>query len=71
MSKVFTVFLVTSFLITQCKTPTNELSEDSFSNPSTENRPLALWPWLNGYVDTTKMVYELEEISKSKNIGSG
>jgi len=60
--KIITLLFVAVFLITQCKIPTNELSEDSFFNPSTENRPLALWPWLNGYVDTTKMVYELEEM---------
>src|SRR5690349_2427267 len=40
----------------------NVLSEESFKNPPLENRPLALWAWLNGYVDTTKMVYELEQM---------
>ena len=50
----------------QCSSPeeaskSNELLE-GFVNPSTENRALALWPWLNGYVDTTQLVYELEEM---------
>ena len=31
-------------------------------NPPIENRPLAFWDWLNGYVDTVSMVYELEEM---------
>ena len=41
--------------------------EEGFINPVTENRPLALWPWLNGFVDTTKLVYELEEM-KNKGL---
>lgn len=40
------------------------LSEDKFWNPPIENRPLALWAWLNGFVDTTKMVYELEQMKE-------
>ncbi|HVT84257.1 MAG TPA: glycosyl hydrolase [Chitinophagaceae bacterium] len=36
--------------------------ESNFLNPPIENRPLAFWPWLNGYVDTNKMVYELNEM---------
>ena len=43
------------------------LSEEEFLNPSKENRPLALWTWLNGYVDTTQLVYELEQM-KSKGM---
>lgn len=39
-----------------------DLLQDSFKNPPVENRPLALWAWLNGFVDTTKLVYELEEM---------
>ena len=60
--KIITVALLTVFLLTQCKKSGNRLLEDGFVNPSTENRPLAFWPWLNGYVDTTKMVYELQEM---------
>ena len=43
------------------------LSEEEFLNPATEYRPLALWTWLNGYMDTTKLVYELEQM-KSKDM---
>src|SRR5665647_213340 len=60
--KIITVTLLTAFLSTQCKKPGNGLLEAGFVNPSIENRPLAFWDWLNGYVDTTKMVYELEEM---------
>ncbi|MFC2121349.1 glycosyl hydrolase [Bacteroidota bacterium] len=60
-----------SFFLTQCNTNTETFSkselEKGFVNPSTENRPLALWPWLNGFVDTTKLVYELEQM-KSKGM---
>ena len=53
-----------SFLFSQCTTnkpPIDELKQ-GFANPSLEHRPLAFWDWLNGYVDTTKLVYELEEM---------
>ena len=40
----------------------NTLSEEEFLSPSKEYRPMALWTWLNGYVDTTQMVYELEQM---------
>ena len=60
--KIITVSLLTVFLLTQSKKSENRLLEDGFANPSIDNRPLAFWPWLNGYVDTTKMVYELEEM---------
>lgn len=62
--KKITILLVTSFLFTQCvtKLPTKGNMEDSFVNPPVENRPLAFWDWLNGYVDTAKMVYELEQM---------
>jgi len=49
-------------LLTQCKPIKTELSEDSFMDPPTENRSLALWTWMKGYVDTAKMVYELKEM---------
>lgn len=41
----------------------NEL-ENGFINPAKENRALALWPWLNGYVDTVKLKYELQEMKE-------
>jgi len=51
-------------LLIQCNTGSSvkESLEEGFLNPSKENRALALWPWLNGYVDTTKLVYELEQM---------
>jgi len=59
-----------SYFLTQCNnignSPKSQL-EEGFVNPTTENRPLALWPWLNGFVDTTKLVYELEQM-KSKGM---
>lgn len=59
------------FYVTSCGTPetqsTDGISEEEFLNPSNENRPLALWTWLNGYVDTTQLVYELEQM-KSKGM---
>ncbi len=36
--------------------------EEGFKDPAIEYRPMALWPWLNGFVDTTRLVYELEEM---------
>jgi hypothetical protein len=38
--------------------------EQAFLHPAVENRPLALWPWLNGFVDTAQLVYELEEMKE-------
>jgi len=60
--KIITFTLITASLFTQCKKTGNGLLENGFVNPSIENRPLAFWDWLNGYVDTAKMVYELEEM---------
>jgi hypothetical protein len=58
--------MVLLFIISSCNSPVERpsgaLSEKEFLNPSTQYRPLALWTWLNGYVDTTQMVYELEEM---------
>jgi hypothetical protein len=62
-----TVFLFwTSFLLVQCTSnvPSVGKLEEGFKNPSIENRPLAFYDWLNGYVDTTKMVFELEEMKR-------
>jgi len=60
------VVLLLFFSFTACKPPEDKsvtrLSEEEFLNPPNENRPLALWTWLNGYVDTTQMVYELEQM---------
>jgi len=58
------IILVALFLFTQCKTklPFKGELEENFRNPPLENRPLAFWDWLNGYVDTTRMVYELKEM---------
>jgi hypothetical protein len=64
-----TILLIVSFLLPACnsESPVNGDLEEGFINPSGENRPLALWPWLNGYVDTSKLVYELEQM-KSKGM---
>jgi len=62
LSKIVAVLLMTAILLTQCENQGNVLSEDHFVNPPIENRPLAFWDWLNGYVDTARMVYELEEM---------
>jgi hypothetical protein len=61
-NKIITVTLITAFLLTQCKKAGNRQLEEGFANPTIENRPLAFWPWLNGYVDTAKLVYELKEM---------
>ena len=64
--KAITVLLATTLLIPRCTTesPISGNLEGGFVNPSRENRPLALWPWSNGYVDTTKLVYELEQMKE-------
>lgn len=68
--KIIIVWLLL-FYVTSCTTPeiqsTGGISEKVFLNPSKEHRPLALWTWLNGYVDTTQLVYELEQM-KSKGM---
>ena len=58
------LLLITTVLLTACNNksiPENNL-ESGFLDPAIENRPMAMWPWLNGFVDTTKLVYELEEM---------
>ena len=64
LSKVITIITIIVVLLFQAnsKTPSFEKLEDSFMNPPVDSRPLAFWDWLNGYVDTVKMVYELEEM---------
>ncbi len=64
------LLLLAPFLLIQCKPPQNELSEEVFANPSVENRPLAFWDWHNGFVDTTRMVHELEQM-KEKGMQGG
>jgi hypothetical protein len=62
--KTIAFLLLTTFLFARCNPDTQAkgILEVEFANPSLENRPLAFWDWLNGYVDTAKMVYELEEM---------
>ena len=64
LAKKIVILLALVFPLSQCKTetPTRGNLESDFLNPPTENRPLAFWDWLNGYVDTTKMAYELNEM---------
>ncbi|KPL11147.1 MAG: hypothetical protein AMS26_20640 [Bacteroides sp. SM23_62] len=64
LGKTITILLATTFLLSQCnsESPTKRNLEAGFINPPLENRPLAFWDWLNGYVDTARMVYELEEM---------
>ena len=50
------------FLTVQCNQPEPGISGESFLNPPVEYRPLAYWDWLNGYIDTARMVHELEEM---------
>ncbi len=59
-----TLLLATVLLFSHCNSdlPSKSQLEKEFKNPPNENRALALWPWLNGYVDTTKLVYELEQM---------
>lgn len=62
--KTIMLVFATVLLVTQCATEKHEnvKLEDGFVHPSIENRPMAFWPWLNGFVDTTRMVYELQEM---------
>lgn len=63
------VVVILPFMILLLTRSTSHLStageqlEDNFIHPPLESRPLAFWDWLNGYVDTAKMVHELEEMS--------
>jgi len=52
------------FIYSKEEQRTNREMEDNFMHPPLENRPMAMWPWLNGYIDTAKLVYELEEMKK-------
>lgn len=42
--------------------PGATLSEEIFRNPSSDYRPLALWTWMNGHIDSVKLIYELEQM---------
>jgi hypothetical protein len=48
----------------QCTPQASDLSEEDFKNPPMEYRPLAYWDWLNGYIDTARLVYELEQMKE-------
>jgi len=59
------ILLITiPFLFLQCNQPETGISRENFMDPPVENRPLAYWDWLNGYIDTTRMVYELEQMKE-------
>ncbi|NHE58198.1 glycosyl hydrolase [Cyclobacterium plantarum] len=68
MDVILSLLLVLSinFSFSACS-PTEEkpdslLMEEGFLNPPNESRPLALWTWMNGHIDTVKLLYELEEM---------
>ncbi|MCD6331825.1 MAG: hypothetical protein J7L89_00985 [Bacteroidales bacterium] len=63
------VILGMTILIISCNNSpghenTDSLNVDEFNNPPIDARPGALWPWLNGYVDTARMTYELEQMKE-------
>jgi hypothetical protein len=67
LKKPVLFFLAYLIFFAGCKSTSNAgkentLLQENFKNPPVENRPLALWAWLNGYVDTARLVYELEEM---------
>ncbi len=64
--KSWTISLIAVIFYLNCNThlPTSRTLEENFKNPPSENRALALWPWLNGYVDTSMLVFELEEMKR-------
>ncbi len=64
MTKIIPILLLSFILLKSCSTQDPVISkwEEVFINPSVENRPLAFYDWLNGFVDTTRLVYELEEM---------
>jgi hypothetical protein len=68
--KIFLIGLLAMSIFYSCQNrEENNVTflEEGFKNPQVENRPMALWTWLNGYVDTTQLVYELEQM-KSKGM---
>ncbi|XOV92423.1 MAG: glycosyl hydrolase [Bacteroidota bacterium] len=60
------VILLAGTLVTceDKQSPVDNTLEVEFKDPSIEYRPMALWPWLNGFVDTTQLVYELEQMKE-------
>jgi hypothetical protein len=60
------VLFVVLLSFSQCNhdAPSAGVNEEDFKNPSTENRPMALYTWLNAYVDQDKLVYELEQMKE-------
>ena len=62
------LLILTIFKFTQCDndetTKGPDQLESGFKNPSTEYRPMALWTWMNAYVDQTQLVYELEQMKE-------
>jgi hypothetical protein len=61
IKKIILLFAI-PLLIVQCTQPETGISRENFMDPPVENRPLAYWDWFNGYIDTAKMVYEIEEM---------
>lgn len=65
--RIFLLFLVISSIIScneDDSLESNRQLEEGFKNPTTENRPMALWTWMNAYVDQEKLVYELEQMKE-------
>lgn len=67
MNRIRLCFLFALVFSIGCETSSNinksdSLTEVSFKNPPVETRPLALWAWLNGFVDTAQLIYELKEM---------
>jgi len=64
------IFMVTAFLLfslfacspTDLASDDDHLSAAKFLDPPLEARPSALWPWLNGYVESGQITTELEEM---------
>ena len=55
------VLFLTSFCSREAQV--SELGK-GFIHPGKEYRALALWPWLDGFVDTARLVYELEQMKE-------
>ena len=63
--RIMAALPVVLFLASFCsrEAPVSELDK-RFMHPGKEYRALALWPWLNGYVDTARLVHELEQMKE-------
>jgi hypothetical protein len=68
LSPLAALAIVSFLLVAACSPfwdqPVSVLSEEDFFNPPTENRPMSLWTWMNGYIDTVQLVYELEQMKE-------